>query len=261
MGQIYKITNHINDKLYIGQTINTIEDRYHGSTIKSVYVQTHNNHLKASMNKYGLDNFSIEVIYESDNIEDLNVMERHYIEIYDTTDPNFGYNKKEGGINGKNIALSIPVINKNTKEVFQSIRDACRKYTNIHHGQISAACKGKAIVAGGYQWAYFEGWDKEYSLQELLTNRPVINKITKEIFINGIEASKAYNTSPSSIYGCCKGEYHSINGQQWAYYTGENSNYDPTEFIHSQWKKVICVDTKEVFKSIVMAAEKYNIWC
>lgn len=61
----------------------------------------HNEHLKNSMRKYGLDNFSIEVLVESDNIDEINYYERYYIESFDSMNPNHRYNKREGGCNNR----------------------------------------------------------------------------------------------------------------------------------------------------------------
>lgn len=54
-GQIYAIKNKINNKVYIGQTIRkSVLERYCGSISN-----THNVHLKNSINKYGEENFEI----------------------------------------------------------------------------------------------------------------------------------------------------------------------------------------------------------
>lgn len=68
-GRIYKITNIITSKIYIGCTTKTIENRFleHKSRSKS---KKHNSKLYNSINKYGIDNFIIEEIYgDTANIE------------------------------------------------------------------------------------------------------------------------------------------------------------------------------------------------
>ena len=54
-GYIYLIRNKINNKLYIGQTINNFDKRY----ANNIILNTHNKHLKSSLEKYGIDNFII----------------------------------------------------------------------------------------------------------------------------------------------------------------------------------------------------------
>ena len=50
------------------------------------------------MRKYGLDNFKIEVIDDTaKDIQELGKLERKYIKLYNSTDPNYGYNITCGG--------------------------------------------------------------------------------------------------------------------------------------------------------------------
>ncbi len=58
-----------------------------------------NNHLQKSWNKYGEDNF-IFYILEICNDDELDELEIHYIDFYNTTNNNYGYNLKSGGQNG-----------------------------------------------------------------------------------------------------------------------------------------------------------------
>ena len=92
---IYKITNKINNKKYIGQSLNLekrikahktfLEKNIHG-----------NSHLQASFNKYGKDNFCFEIIEEC-TLDELNDKEIYWIDFYKSHDPLFGYNKTFGG--------------------------------------------------------------------------------------------------------------------------------------------------------------------
>ena len=51
--------------------------------------------------------------------------------------------------------LSKKVICITTGEIFNSMREACRKY-NIHTGSMTECCQGKRKTAGGYKWEYFK---------------------------------------------------------------------------------------------------------
>ena len=94
MGYIYKITNKINDKVYIGLTTTSIEQRWKGHINES---KKCDRHLYASMRKYGIENFVIEKIDETDDFKKLGELERYYITLYKSTDDNFGYNNTFGG--------------------------------------------------------------------------------------------------------------------------------------------------------------------
>jgi len=92
---IYKITNKVNGKVYIGFTQN-IKRRWwahracNGSETKALYL---------SMKKYGRDNFCFDVIYQSkDQTHTLKVMEPFFIREYKAYGSG-GYNMNEGGDN------------------------------------------------------------------------------------------------------------------------------------------------------------------
>ncbi len=97
---IYKITNLINNKVYIGQTTRKLSDRWSKHTY---YARKNKNHpLYDSINKYGIENFKIEIIDSSAiSIENLNKLEEYYIKQFNSTDRNFGYNLTYGGQNSK----------------------------------------------------------------------------------------------------------------------------------------------------------------
>lgn len=92
-GYIYKITNKINGKVYIGQTIN-LNDRWkhyrnlHCKSQPKIY-----NALK----KYGVDSFLFTVIDDAQDIETLNFLEEIYIACFDSIET--GYNSRPGGLN------------------------------------------------------------------------------------------------------------------------------------------------------------------
>jgi group I intron endonuclease len=89
---VYLITNTINGKRYIGQTINTLEWRWkhHRKNSSSCLA------LSGAIKKYGVENFVIETICEPPTIALMNALESYYIRHHNTMVPN-GYNLKEGG--------------------------------------------------------------------------------------------------------------------------------------------------------------------
>jgi group I intron endonuclease len=100
MGIIYCYTNLINNKKYIGQTINP-EQRF--SAHKSNYQNPNNNEynslLHKAFRKYGYDNFKYEILIQNiEDVELLNKLEIYYINFYNTQIPN-GYNVEAGGKN------------------------------------------------------------------------------------------------------------------------------------------------------------------
>lgn len=101
---IYKITNIINGKIYIGQTQETFLRRYwhHQWCLRNN--EHHNRKLQNAFNKYGDENFVFSIITVCDK-EELNDLEIKYIKENDSV--NKGYNISEGG-QETNITQYIP---------------------------------------------------------------------------------------------------------------------------------------------------------
>ena len=94
MGYIYKITNKVNNKTYIGQTIKTVQKRFtqHKNNSNKPYFSQIA--LYKAMNKYGIENFVCEEIEEVAN-EQLDEREKYWIKYYDSYYS--GYNSTLGG--------------------------------------------------------------------------------------------------------------------------------------------------------------------
>ena len=94
-GIIYKITNKINGKCYIGQTTNIV-NRF--KKYKRLECQLQEKLYRALV-KYGIDNFSFEEFDYADNQETLDFLEQIYILCFDSREQ--GYNIREGGWGGR----------------------------------------------------------------------------------------------------------------------------------------------------------------
>ena len=97
MGYIYKITNLINNKIYIGQTVNSINFRWrdHKNTAFNKNSPEYTWPIHAAIRKYGIENFNIEEI-EFCNNKILNDREIYWINYYNSYDQ--GYNATLGGL-------------------------------------------------------------------------------------------------------------------------------------------------------------------
>lgn len=94
---IYKITNLINNKVYIGQSIN-IQERWKAHRHRPFNSNSvdYDSLLYRAIRKYGLANFRFEVLEECER-ESLNNREIFYIQKYESSNPDFGYNISNGG--------------------------------------------------------------------------------------------------------------------------------------------------------------------
>lgn len=87
-GYIYITTNLINNKKYIGlKTSDVFVPNYLGS----------GKIIKKAIDKYGKNNFSVEILEECDSIQELREAERKWIQFFDAQRSNNFYNIAEGG--------------------------------------------------------------------------------------------------------------------------------------------------------------------
>lgn len=93
---IYKIENLVDNKVYIGQSINIKGSRWpaHLHMLKNNI--HYNRHLQNAWNKYGKENFEFSIIEEC-NMDRLDEIEMYYIDLYKSYLPEFGYNCNLGG--------------------------------------------------------------------------------------------------------------------------------------------------------------------
>lgn len=96
-GFIYKITNTINGKSYIGQTIQNVKERFYQYCATKCSKAVSNMAIHRAIKKYGKSNFTVEVIEEIDSAN-LNDRERYWIKYYNSY--NNGYNSTKGGQDG-----------------------------------------------------------------------------------------------------------------------------------------------------------------
>lgn len=90
---IYKITNDINNKIYIGQTTKTLQERVR--SYKSTYKRGARP-IECAMIKYGVEHFKWEIIDTAKTKEELDSKEKYWISYYNCVTPN-GYNVELGG--------------------------------------------------------------------------------------------------------------------------------------------------------------------
>lgn len=131
LGTIYKITNKINGKIYIGQTRRNESERWqqHIKSSKYNYCSDYNTILHQAIRKYGTENFEVQIIEKCD-FSLLNSKEIYWIQYYDSQKN--GYNITNGG-----YGCSIYDYNKiyelwlTGKSCFQIIEETGISYTTL----------------------------------------------------------------------------------------------------------------------------------
>ena len=177
---IYLRRNKVNGKCYVGQTGDLKTREYNWKSFSNTYA---NNHINEDRAKYGLDNWTVEVLATTDNREDAWELEQRFINDYNTLWPN-GYNisKGGGGHNGckfsdetkqklseANKGEKNPMYGKlnredKSKQVYQYTLDGtlvkvwpstmeCER-NGYSNGTVSECCNGKRKTHKGYRWSY-----------------------------------------------------------------------------------------------------------
>lgn len=93
---IYKATNKINGKCYIGRTVKKFEKRK-SEHLQESKMDRKNSHFYNAINKYGWDNFDWEIIEECNDENLLREKEIYHIDKNKSNNRTYGYNKLDGG--------------------------------------------------------------------------------------------------------------------------------------------------------------------
>lgn len=174
---IYKITNITNNKIYIGQTIRPVKDRFHRH-INDAINNILDTHFARAIRKYSPENFQYEIIDTATTQEELNQKEQYWIHYYNSIKN--GYNETDaiskcGGNTYKSktekemeaikekirqtkigannpMARKIKRINIITKEenIFDTII-ACAKACGIKNGKTSISTRLNGQVKSPYK--------------------------------------------------------------------------------------------------------------
>ena len=121
---IYKVTNIINGKLYIGQTTRFIQDRWERH-INDALSNRLDTHFARAIRKYGPENFVVEQIDVASSQEELNKKEIYWIKFYNTVKN--GYNMTDGAVGGNTYKCKTE---KEMDEIKNKIRNSKLKDKN-----------------------------------------------------------------------------------------------------------------------------------
>lgn len=158
---IYKITNKINHKVYIGQSID-IKRRWR-SHRESFENNTKDTILIKAVQKYGIENFIFEVLEECD-VNELDSKEQFYIAYYNSY--NNGYNMSLGGQQG-NHGWECKISNTQLLEIYDllinsnlSQKEIAQLYS-VGQDTISEINNGKTRTLPGYNYPLRQNWKRE----------------------------------------------------------------------------------------------------
>jgi group I intron endonuclease len=240
---IYKTTNIINGKYYIGKDEKNCS-KYLGS----------GKILKLAIKKYGRDNFKKKVLEVCKNRVELNKREKYWINKLDAT--NTGYNIAEGGTGGKTKLKTVPVYQYNKDGSFIREWDSASEVTkeiNLDGSGIMKVCKGKLSSCGGFIWSYkkiingINSYERSNNIKVLQYSK---NGILIKEWESIIAVKKYYNISDRHIQTSLDNINKSAKGFIWLRKFGEiRHKLDIPKRIYSnalKYKKILQLDENKV---------------
>lgn len=214
-GVIYKIENLVNGKVYIGQTVQSPKRR-ESAHKRNLRKGIHDNDfLQKAWNKYGEENFKFSIV-EKCTESNIDNLEVKWINFY--RNKNVSYNLESGG--------------KTNKKIHKSTKEKMSKITKSH-----------GWIGGKHPCA-----------------KKVICINTGKIYSSVIEASNDIGCNYDNVHQVCLGNNLSAKGIDGNYY--QFSYYNKGEIYKlkqlkniKEPKKVICINTKEIFSSTQEASK------
>ena len=235
---IYKHTNKINGKVYIGQTCQNPKKRWdYGCGYKK-----HNLYFYNAIKKYGwTQGFDHEILETGLSLEQANEREQYWIRFYNSLTPN-GYNLTIGGDGGQGHTLSEEtkklIGQKNSRPVrcleldivFESATLAA-KMLGFTPGHIGDVCNQKRTEAGGMHWEYIDSPLPGNTNEEKITylqnrkgqsrKKPVLCIETNLIYESGTKAAEECHISKGNLSACLNGKRPTAGGFHWKFYNEE----------------------------------------
>lgn len=198
MHYLYRITNIINNKVYIGQS-NKEKDRWRQHKYFGRNPEKTGQYIHRAMAKYGIENFIYEVIAMCKSEEDANEIETMLIKQYNSRDKQFGYNLAPGGETPWNLGLPKE---QNPLTGIPRSEETKQKISRGNMGKIMPPCSKERKI-------YMSNLYKNRSLSETWKNnirKSNIGKIrTKEMIDNLSKAHRGINS----------GEKHPLAKLDW----------------------------------------------
>lgn len=216
---IYKITNNINGKVYIGRSIDVKKRiQMHLNRNYDNYNYVHGD-LDRDIAKYGKENFSWTILCLCKK-EELDRFEEFYIALFGSCNSETGYNKKTFDTVPSNNQERA-VIDIDTKEVFSGTSE-CARQLSISQGDITRVCNRLSGSISGRRFMYLD----EYTEKGIIEYIPIENHKkckqvkcleTNEIFESAHDAGRKLNLNFRLISSVCNNKRKTTGGYHFIY--------------------------------------------
>lgn len=223
--KVYKITNNINSKVYIGATTVSLRRRW----LQHVNENKKNTIIKNAIKKYGKENFTIEAIEVLPTIDEMYEREIYWIAFYKSN--KIGYNMLDGGNRGPvMIGVNHPKFGKPVSEkTLEMLRRKRGPMSDENKAKISAGNKGKPkpesfkiFASSHFKSLRLRGCYTKESLEKMKrakTGVPLVKLQCSVICLNNhkvynsqVEAAKALGVTAGNIPQVINGRYKHTKG-------------------------------------------------
>lgn len=215
---IYKATNRINGKCYIGQTVDYRSRVWqHQRCYEKEKCKFHD-----AIQEFGFDNFDWKILKTCENKKEADKSERYYIEYYNSYRD--GYNENKGGVGGHN-AVPVVCLSLNGEFIKRYDSAADAEKDGFNNVNVILCCKNKLYTCKKHLFMFEEDYlkhgAKKYVKPESKCSKPVIQCDMNGNFINEFrsvqQAARETGSSRTSISGVLTGKYKSANGFIFTY--------------------------------------------
>ena len=266
---LYMHRNIFNGKVYIGITSIKAEERW-----KNGHGYCKNKYFWRAINKYGWkEGFEHIILFEGLSKEVACLLEECYIALYDSANPNRGYNRTLGGesytltqevleykTKSTQEANNKKVICLETKEIFNSINELSEEL-GIPQSNVSLIVNNRRRYKG-YTYVLYEDYLNNNEIKSMSKYRceRIICLETKEIFNSQLEVVRTFGGNCGKLKDAIINNYIYEN-YSFMYYTdylrfGEIKMKEKKN--SNGGKKIICLEENKIFDSQKEAVEYIN---
>lgn len=265
---IYKVTNTINGKIYIGKTSQFKERKWqHERCYEKEDCRFHR-----AIKYYGKEKFNWEIIDEANSLEEAYELEKKYIKEFNSYHPN-GYNMTKGGAGGS-MWNARPVVRLTLDGEFVKRYDSAgeAKTDGFHGSDVLLVCKGVNHSCKGYLFMFEDEYNecgaRKYQPPKQKETAPIIQcdlngNFIKE-FPGATKASEETGACRTTISGVLTGHYKSANGFIFVY-KDDFPIKDIEKYRHKKkGRKIVQINPEtneviKVFDQIAKAGKELNV--
>lgn len=203
---VYMHKNKLNGKVYVGLTSMIPEERWCNGK------GYHTGHFRYAIDKYGWDNFEHIILKDNLTKSEASYWERYYIQQYNSTDRNYGYNISLGGECGGH-----PQTEETRKKIAKNyVGFKGRKHTIQSKIKMSESSSGKNHPNFGKH--HSEQFKRKLSKSALRNRGRLFLCVELDKIFDNLNDDYLETTCPkSAIVQCCQGKQKQSKGYHWKY--------------------------------------------